>query len=142
MIKRSAKSSLFIILFLAVSILVVRGIRSCNPGKREIPEVAAAKEKSINSASAWRYRSLSYTKHARCRMKCRNITTAEVEEIQRSGAINYHKSNLHDKPCGTYAVEGLTGDGQKVRIVFGACSRITTVITCIDTGEDHPCACP
>ncbi len=32
---------------------------------------------------------IEYTEHAKCRMQCRKISQAEVEEIMRDGKINY-----------------------------------------------------
>ena len=33
-----------------------------------------------------------YTKHAKCRMDCRNISEKEIMEVVREGHINYAKS--------------------------------------------------
>lgn len=85
---------------------------------------------------------IEYTEHAKCRMQCRKISQAEVEEIMQDGKINYNKSDVNDKPCPSYALEGITHDGQKVRIVFGQCDYKTKVITCIDLNTDWECHCP
>src|SRR4028119_1109068 len=61
---------------------------------------------------------LYFTKHAKCRMKCRHITQQEVKDILVRGTVNYNKSELQDPKGATYAVEGVTSDKQKVRIVF------------------------
>ena len=52
---------------------------------------------------------LEYSNHARCRMQCRKISQAEVEEIMRDGKINYNKSDLQNARCPRYALEGVTG---------------------------------
>src|SRR4051794_33246535 len=49
---------------------------------------------------------LYFTKHAKCRMKCRHITQLEVKDILANGEINYSKSDLKDPRGATYAVEG------------------------------------
>lgn len=85
---------------------------------------------------------LEYTKHARCRMDCREITQAEVQEVMKTGAINYRKSNVKANPCPTYAVEGYTSDRQHVRIVFAQCDQTTKVVTCIDLEKEWKCHCP
>lgn len=85
---------------------------------------------------------IEYTEHAKCRMQCRKISQAEVEEIMQDGKINYNKTDVNDKPCPSYALEGITRDGQKVRIVFGQCDYKTKVITCIDLNTDWECHCP
>lgn len=85
---------------------------------------------------------IEYTVHAKCRMQCRKISQAEVEEIMKAGTINYRKSNVNDRPCPTYALEGTTQDDQRVRIVFAQCDLKTKVVTCIDLGTDWECECP
>jgi len=85
---------------------------------------------------------IEYTKHANCRMDCRQISDEEVKEIMESGKINYRKSDLKDKPCPSYALEGITSDNQRVRIVFGQCDTKTKVITVIDLETDWTCECP
>ena len=85
---------------------------------------------------------LEYTEHAKCRMECRKITQSEIEEIMRGGIINYAKSDVKQKPCPTYALEGITHDNQKVRIIFAQCDFKTKVVTGIDLDTDWQCQCP
>lgn len=85
---------------------------------------------------------LKYSNHAKCRMQCRRISEAEVEEIMEDGKINYKKSDLQNKRCPRYAVEGTTRDDQRVRIVYAQCNESTTVVTVIDLGTDWSCDCP
>jgi len=85
---------------------------------------------------------LEYSKHAKCRMECRRISQSEVEEIMQDGKINYNKSDLQNARCPRYAVEGITGDNQKTRIVFAQCNDKTTVVTVIDLDTEWSCDCP
>lgn len=85
---------------------------------------------------------LKYSNHANCRMDCRKISKAEVEEIMRDGSINYSKSDLKNARCPRYAVEGRTKDDQRVRIVYAQCNESTTVVTVIDLETDFECHCP
>jgi Domain of unknown function (DUF4258) len=85
---------------------------------------------------------IEYTEHAKCRMQCRKITQAEVEGIMRDGKINYAKSEVNDRPCPTYALEGVTRDDQRVRIVFAQCDLKTKVVTSIDLDTNWECHCP
>ncbi len=85
---------------------------------------------------------IEYTEHAKCRMQCRKISQAEIEEIMRDGKINYAKSDVNDRPCPTYALEGITKDAQRVRIVFAQCDLKTKVVTGIDLDTDWECHCP
>lgn len=82
-----------------------------------------------------------YTKHARCRMDCRNISEAEVLEILQRGKENKRKSEPNAPECPKYALEGLTKDGQKVRMIFANCNNVTRVITVIDLNNEHQCDC-
>jgi hypothetical protein len=85
---------------------------------------------------------LEYSNHAKCRMKCRKISQAEVEEMMRDGKINYNKSDLQNARCPRYAIEGITKDNQRVRIVYAQCNNATTVVTVIDLETDFKCSCP
>ena len=129
--------SLVIVLFCAA---LVFGIKKCNESKQNYPE------RTITTAQGdWRHHKLIYTKHARCRMECREISEQEVAFILDQGVINEQKSKEVNEEasghCPTYALEGNTKDGQHVRIIFAACDKITKVVTAIDLGKDHTCNC-
>jgi Domain of unknown function (DUF4258) len=85
---------------------------------------------------------LDYSQHASCRMQCRKISKSEVEEIMLEGKINYKKSDLQNARCPRYALEGVTQDDQRVRIIFARCNEKTVVVTVIDLGTDYACDCP
>jgi hypothetical protein len=82
------------------------------------------------------YQQLNYTQHGECRMKCRNITEAELKQVLKSGKINYDKSEVHDTPCPTYAVEGKTASGKQLRIVIADCDTLSRVVTAIDLKQE------
>lgn len=85
---------------------------------------------------------LEYTQHGSCRMQCRNITAGEIKIALQTGKINYDKSNVRDKPYGTYAVEGNTADGQSIRIIIADCDTISRVVTAIDLKQENDtCNC-
>lgn len=85
---------------------------------------------------------LIYTKHAKCRMECRNITEADIREVIREGRENAAKSNRGDRPCPTIALEDKMGDGRELRIIFARCDDgETKVVTCIDRSNDYECVC-
>jgi hypothetical protein len=85
---------------------------------------------------------IEYTEHAKCRMQCRKVSQSEVEEIMRGGKINYSKSDVNERPCPTYALEGITHDNQRVRVVFAQCDFKTKVVTTIDLDTEWECECP
>ena len=117
----------FLLGILVVS-MVYKG-RGCQlPGSAKLEELS--------------FQKLEYTKHGACRMQCRGITEQEIKQVLQAGKINYDKSNVRDKPCGTYAVEGNTADGQHVRIVIADCDTISNVVTAIDLSlENDTCMC-
>jgi hypothetical protein len=82
-----------------------------------------------------------YTKHARCRMACRQINEMEIKEILARGIINRQKSDPASRPDPKYALEGLTRDGQQVRIIFAESDRGMVVVTVIDLEKEWNCNC-
>lgn len=88
------------------------------------------------------WQKLEYTKHGACRMKCRGITELEIKQIFKTGKVNYDKSEVHDFPCPTYAIEGIASGGQSLRIVIADCDTISRVVTAIDLKSDiDTCDC-
>ena len=85
---------------------------------------------------------LIFTRHARCRMECRKISEEEVYAVLRSGKINHRKSDLDADPCPKKALEGLTLDGQQVRIIVADCEPRDKIVTVIDLNHEHECDCP
>ena len=106
-----------------------------------VPAVVPAEEKQeeiegFNRNTA----SLIFSKHARCRMDCRNIDEREVREILAKGTVNRQKIQ-RDKRGMTYPVEGITHDNQRVRIVFAPKGDALVVVTVIDLGKEWSCDC-
>lgn len=95
---------------------------------------AAPETPAVNRSlpSLNRYARLTYTRHARDRMRSRHVTEVEVQEILEEGEVNVAKSNPADRPCPTYALEGYSHEGQHLRVVFAPCGGETRVVTCID----------
>jgi hypothetical protein len=86
--------------------------------------------------------SLVYTKHALCRMDCRQIDKNEILEIMQKGIINFNKSYQRDRPCPTFALQGRTSSGENIRVIFAQCDKETKVVTCYNLEEDFECYCP
>lgn len=101
------------------------------------------KEKIINRNRGFdrRISYIKYSRHAQCRMDCRQISQGEVKEIMTEGKINYNKSDLKAAGCPRYALEGRTTDEQRVRIIFAQCDDSTVVVTVIDLDKEHICNC-
>ncbi len=83
-------------------------------------------------------KSIVYSRHAKCRMDCSHIDESEVKEILASGEINYNKEEKSEEGI-TYPLEGVTHDGQHVRIVFAPKENEIVVVTAIDLDKDWPC---
>ena len=139
-------------LLIGVMLLAILLIRQCRSEPVPAPKpVVTDKNRPTNPASNPTNRDkgfdrrvsyLEYSNHARCRMQCRKIAQAEVEEIMRDGKINYNKSDLQNARCPRYAVEGVTQDDQRVRIIYAQCNDKTVVVTVIDLETDFKCDCP
>lgn len=135
-----------LIIVLGILLFFVKRCQKTDPVK---PKTTTDTKRSDPAAEVNRNRGfdrrvsyIEYTEHAKCRMQCRKISQAEVEEIMRDGKINYAKSDVNDRPCPTYALEGVTKDDQRVRIVFAQCDLKTKVVTSIDLNTDWECHCP
>ncbi|MBA2249796.1 MAG: DUF4258 domain-containing protein [Chitinophagaceae bacterium] len=82
---------------------------------------------------------LILTKHALCRMQCREITESEIKEIVNDGNINYGKSEVNDARGPKYAMEGYSHEHQHLRIVVAPENDGLVVVTCIDLDKEWPC---
>ena len=82
---------------------------------------------------------LILTKHARCRMQCREITQEEINEILQNGNVNYNESNLNEPRGPRYALEGYSHEHQHLRVIFVPEQDAMVVVTCIDLDKDWPC---
>jgi hypothetical protein len=140
---------LILILVLAAVLLVIRNCQSAKEPETKKKTTTIDKKDKSNEAAVnrdlgfdRRINFLEYSNHAKCRMQCRKISQAEVEEIMKDGKINYTKSDLKNARCPRYAVEGVTMDNQKVRIVYAQCNEKTEVVTVIDLKTDWTCHCP
>lgn len=85
---------------------------------------------------------VEYTKHALCRMDCRDISKQDILEIMRTGIIIFNKSDLNDRPCPTFALQGYTSDHESIRVIFAQCRKTTKVVTCYNLKRDYACHCP
>lgn len=85
---------------------------------------------------------LVFTKHAKCRMDCRNINEKEIKEIIEKGQLNKSKSGFDKKHQNeTYALEGYSYEKQHIRVVVTPQNDGLLVITVIDLDKDWACDC-
>jgi hypothetical protein len=138
-----------LLLMMAVLLFFLKRCKENNASEPKQGNTVSAKKKNGSANVVNRDRGfdrrisyLEYSNHAECRMKCRYITQKEVEDIMQNGKINYNKSDIKNARCPRYALEGITVDDQKVRIVFAQCNEKTNVETVIDLDTEWECHCP
>ena len=132
------------LILLGLLAIAVFAIKRCkNDSSASLPN-SSTKGGEVNRDRGFdrRVSYLQYSNHAKCRMQCRHITETEVEEAMRDGKINYNKSDLQNARCPRYAVEEITKDNQRVRVVFAQCNNYTEVVTVIDLDTEWTCDCP
>lgn len=79
---------------------------------------------------------------ADCKMKCNDVSVEDIKKVLSTGKINYDKSNVHEKPFGTYAVEGNTTSGKSLRVMVADRDTISSVITVEDMASTmDTCKC-
>lgn len=123
---------------LAVLVLVIKGFKHCTRSTVNNNTTQVKTPRGLNRNPSY----INYTKHARCRMQCRQVSEAEVTDVLKNGKINYAKSDLKGADCNKrYAVEAVSKDKQRLRIIFAPCGTEVTVITCIDLDTDWECNC-
>lgn len=124
-------------LVILVLFFVALAVRNSREGKSASSETTSADSLSVFSDPKAEY---FFTKHARCRMECRDISQKEVKEIVRQASINYEKSDLHAPRGAKYALEGYTRDeNQHVRIIVAPKKRHLSIVTVIDLEKDWEC---
>lgn len=124
------KRTRLIIIIAVVGLMTLRVLQRCNRVKPEPND-------PFNRTDT----RLILTKHARCRMECRHINESEIREILQSGHINIQKSEPSASPDPKYAIEGITHDRQRVRIIVAASPRGNVIITVIDLEREWQCDC-
>lgn len=124
-----------------------RGTRKVHPSTEQteehitVPVPSPENNNNRDQGFNRRVSSISYSRHARCRMSCRHIDESEVKEILETGMVNYNKVES-DAKGKTYPLEGVTHDKQHVRIVFAPKDNgEVVVVTCIDLDKDWSCDC-
>lgn len=83
---------------------------------------------------------LSYSKHARCRMDCRHITTDEIADILKTGVMQPGRMQTSTKGT-SYAVEGYSKEKQHIRVVYSPHGNSTVIVTVIDLDDNWKCDC-
>jgi hypothetical protein len=131
--KNWSRYKLIIIAVIVIAVFLIRIVYPSLQSRNHSSQSAAGFNRNINN--------LILTKHARCRMECRDITEEEIKEILHDGNINYSKSDLNDKRGATYALDGYSHEHQHLRIVVAPKQSELVVVTCIDLDKEWQCDC-
>ncbi len=123
---------------IAVLIVTICGFITKNqtkqPNSKKNP---VQKQRSFN-----KNRGYTLTRHAKCRMDCRNIDDQDIRDILKNGKNNYKKSEPNKKPCPIKALEGYASkDKQHIRVIAATCPNKTKIITVIDLKRNYDCYC-
>lgn len=101
-----------------------------------------SREHNANDESFRNITNLVFTKHAKCRMGCREINEREIREIIVHGKVNSQKSGYdkkHDDE--TLVLEGSSYQNQHIRVVLTPENDRLIIITVIDLDKDWACDC-
>lgn len=137
--RKNRASLILLVVMLLIYFLFFRKTDNNESATRR--DVSTKIQKADKREKKFRQHAVYYTKHALCRMDCRKIDSSEVREVLADGEINYAKSDLKSNPCPKYALEGLTHDHQRVRIIVGDCDSRASIVTVIDLDHDFECDC-
>mgnify|MGYP003867479115 CR=1 FL=1 len=110
--------------------------------KVEEPTSPIASKEFTERDLSYKGKQVVITRHARCRMGCREIDAFEIQEVINQDKINYRKNKpAQAGRCASIAYEGTTRDRQHVRVIVGDCDRDPIIITVIDLGNKYNCTC-
>lgn len=137
--RKNRASLILLVVMLLLYFLFFR--KNNNNGNASRDDQYTTTSKSDKRQKKFRQHAVYYTKHALCRMDCRQIDSSEVREILADGEINYAKSDLKSSPCPKYALEGITHDKQRVRVIVGDCDSRASIVTVIDLDHEFECDC-
>lgn len=98
-------------------------------------------KKASNNKGIESKRELIYTKHALCRMNCREISKQDVNLVFKNGELNQFKSKPNDKPCPTFAYESKDDEGDNLRVVVAYCEKVSKLVTVINLDKKFNCNC-
>jgi hypothetical protein len=84
---------------------------------------------------------LVLTKHARCRMACRDISQQEIKEIINEGTIDIERSDPDAERGAEYVLEGYSHEKQHLRVIVSPHDNKLVVISCIDLDKEWKCDC-
>ena len=130
----------FPLLFLLAAVLLFFWVKKNQGNSTDRKKVRIETDAFVTEGFDRSITNIVYSKHARCRMDCRQIDESEVTQILREGILNPDKIESSSKGV-SYPLEGRTHDGQRVRIVFAPKEKKLVVVTVIDLDREYACDC-
>jgi Domain of unknown function (DUF4258) len=83
-----------------------------------------------------------FSAHAKCMMKCRNISPQDVKEIIQNGQVNFSESNVRNTACPSYAIDGSVSENKKIRIIVTTIDSVAEIETAFDfVLKKDSCSC-
>jgi|GEM_PF-4334200 len=117
---------------LAIGLAIVWGIMRLLNGSPNPSQCAFTDRSQVNS--------LEFVPHARCRMRCRDISQDLVEQVYLKGKVNCAKSG-EKKGDMRYALELEDTEGDNIRVIIEEENQKHIVITAIRIGGEDRCEC-
>lgn len=86
-------------------------------------------------------KTVEISRHAACRMDCREITMSDVRAVLKNGKLNDKKSEPNAPRCPKFAIDGSTRNKEAMRIIVADCESEATLVTVIDLKNNYDCDC-
>jgi hypothetical protein len=74
-----------------------------------------------------------------CEMQQFSISDADVDKVMHNGKVNFEKSEVRQKPCGHYFVEGETKTGSPITFQIDDCDTISRFVSILFEGQKSNC---
>lgn len=117
---------------LAIALAVVWGVMRLLNDYRDPGGCAFTDRSQVNS--------LEFVSHARCRMRCRDVSQELVERVYLKGAVNCEKSGEKNGDM-RYALEMEDRKGDNIRVIVEDENDKHIIITVIRLGAEDQCEC-
>jgi len=80
------------------------------------------------------------SKHAKCKMECLGISTADIKELVDNGDVDFSASDVHGKPCKSYIINNEVEAAKAVQATFQFCDTMI-VLNDLQSRIKQECNC-
>ena len=85
---------------------------------------------------------LTFSNKSTCEMNCNAITSAEIQEFLKKSDVNFGASQVHQKPCPIYVMEGKSTSGKDLTVSYQQCdSSVEIISVALNPKIKEPCPC-